>query len=75
MGLNVLGQGTDTFDDFIDGNREIFGMKIGLVSGVSSAQVYIRPSALTAAERTWYDGIGYAEMQGHTNHRGQYNHW
>lgn len=59
----MLGQGTDTFADFVDGNCEMYGLKIGLVSGVTSTDVYVRPSNMTAGERSWYDGVGFAQAQ------------
>lgn len=57
-GLNVLGQGTDTFVDAVDGNRGMFGALLkSSVSGVTSIAVDIQPGTNTTA-RSWYDGIG-----------------
>ena len=56
-GLNVLGEGSDTYDDWVDGNRVLYGALVGQVGGSTTASVYIdHNDSLT--DRTFYDGIG-----------------
>ncbi|WP_146563717.1 hypothetical protein [Posidoniimonas corsicana] len=62
LGLNVLGQGDDTFDDYVDGNRTIYAASIGFAAVASdndTVTAYIDHNSDLGA-RTWYDGLGYA---------------
>ena len=56
-GLNVLGQGSDTYDDWVDGNRTLYAAPIGEVAGTETVTVYVDHDA-ALPQRTWYDGIG-----------------
>lgn len=60
-GLNVLGQGSDDFTDFIDGNRILYGAKVGTttVTAGGSVDVYFDHDE-TLPSRTFFDGVGYA---------------
>lgn len=56
-GLNVLGQGSDTYDDYVDGNRILYAARVGEVSGSSATTLYIDRDP-TIPARSWYDGVG-----------------
>lgn len=53
-GLDVV----DDFEDFIDGNRQLYAAKLGLSSGSDSISVFVDHDT-ASSQRTWYDGIGY----------------
>ena len=55
-GLNVLGEGSDTYDDWVDGNRTLYAAPLGQIGGSTSATVYI--DHFGGNPRTFYDGIG-----------------
>jgi hypothetical protein len=61
-GLNVLGQGADTYVDAVDNNRAMFGgLLTSTFTGSATLSVDIQPSASTVG-RTWYDGIGLRDV-------------
>ena len=59
-GLNVLGQGSDTYDDWVDGNRILYAAPLGQISGSTTATVYIDHND-AVSDRTFFDGIGLRE--------------
>ena len=60
VGLNVLGEGSDTYDDWIDGNRTLYAAPLGLVAGSSSHTIYIDHNEANSG-RTFFDGVGFRE--------------
>lgn len=56
-GLNVLGQGSDDFSDWVDGNRRLYAAPLGQVVGSSTATVYFDHDE-TQTGRTFFDGVG-----------------
>ena len=68
LGLNVLGEGTDDYSDWVDGNRVLYGAKLGFatVADGGSVSVFIdhdenTPSFGGGDNRTFFDGVGFAE--------------
>ncbi len=64
-GLNVLGQDTDDFSDFEDGNRFLYYGLVGTVSGVTSVDVF-HGAGLdhggANGQRTFWDGVGFEKI-------------
>lgn len=56
-GLNVLGQGSDDFSDYTDGNRQLYAVKVGEVGSLSEATLYVDHDS-ASSQRGWYDGVG-----------------
>ncbi len=62
LGLNVLGDGADTYADYIDGNRVLFAAPLGQVTVTGGSFTVFIDHQTAAVQRTWYDGVGYTAV-------------